>query len=385
MENSPLVSVIVPVYNTPKKYLEECFNSIRRQDYGYLEVIVVDDGSDQATNRFIKKYVARATKGSQSWTLVQQDNKGLSAARNAGYEVAVGEYVQFLDSDDFFNSKLIATAIKIAEENNADVVVENFEIYDTQTQARTLSIEPNIFPTTPVFRLVDLKFHKIGVIPYSTWSKLFRKSYLDKYNIRHNESLRRAEDVPFSYAALVLADRIALLPNAYITYRDNLAMSNTATNDNFPTDSIKAWEKLYQFLVANDLYSSLKEDFDAAMVGSVYWHLERLRTTEGAYQLGNAAVNFMDHAGIVSKSDHMVAIALASTRPELIEVLRNRDEKMRLTQQHIANIEHQLTQLREQLRLQSRPGIGFAAKKLASAVVDKILQTKTRGEQDGNR
>lgn len=373
MKDNPLVSIIIPVYNTPKKYLTPCLESVKRQDYKNTEVIIVDDGSDKNTVEFLNSFI----KGShvQAWQVIHRKNGGLSAARNTGYEVAIGKYIQFLDSDDYFGAKLISSAVSIAEETEAEIVIENFELYDTRSGNQTPALSSRDFPSNNPFKLLDLPASKIGTIPYSSWSKLFRKDFLDANKIRHDEGLHRAEDILFSYAALVRAKKIALLPKSYITYLENIASSNSGTNDGFPADSVKAWQKLYDLLHELDLYKIYKNDFESAMLWSVAWHLERLHNEEGIKQLGTAAQIFINEIQHKAQDDQTLAIALASVSPDAFRLLKRKDEERTALYARIDDLEKKLDNAGTELEILRRPGVKHASRKLAGAVRRRLRRS----------
>lgn len=323
----PLVSVIVPVFNTNTPRLEECLNSIKNQDYKNIEVIIVDDGSDKETADYIKRYTAPL-----EWTVLHQKNKGLSAARNAGYKLAKGEYIQFLDSDDFFDRSLISRAVTLAKETKADIVVENFFIKDQHGNSK-VALNTQALPSLSkgTFRLTDFSTRRIGTIPYNVWSKFFNKNFLDRHSIRHDEELYRAEDIIFTYKALILADRISLLADPYITYIEDVPESNSATNDKYPLESVKAWKKLYDFLKEKNKYKDFEKDFCNGMVESLSWHLKRLHTHEGMKLLGTEATKLMKDVGVNVKNEHTLLLLLASIDPEYLRVVREMNkEKNRL-------------------------------------------------------
>jgi glycosyltransferase involved in cell wall biosynthesis len=374
MNNDPLVSIIVPVYNTQKKYLLECLESIKHQDYRNTEVIIVDDGSDEDTVKLADYFVASNSKESeeQSWKIIRQKNKGLSAARNTGYKVATGKYIQFLDSDDYFDSRLISSAVARAEDTGAEIVVENFAINDYDAGITESVLAVSNFPKSDTFTLKNIQGNKFGAIPYNVWSKLFRKDFLDKSKILHDESLFRAEDVLFSYTALTVAKKISLLPDAYITYRENLPNSNTATNDKYPTVSVESWKKLYNVLKSNNLQKSYGKDFEEAMLGSIYWHLNRLHTTEGKKELAIHARDFLGEINSTIINDCSLAIVGTSVNPGFLQFIEDRDKQIKLQDDRISDLGSALLQTtteRDQLR---KPGVKHASRNLAGAVKRKL-------------
>lgn len=116
MDNNPVVSIIVPVYNV-EAYIEECLESIINQTYQQLEIIVVDDGSTDKSNELVKTYLS-----DKRIRFIEQENKGLSGARNSGLKVATGKYVLFVDSDDYIRVNMLTELVSRIEEGQADLV-----------------------------------------------------------------------------------------------------------------------------------------------------------------------------------------------------------------------------------------------------------------------
>lgn len=116
MQIQPIVSVIVPVYNV-ELYIEECLNSIVKQSYLELQIIVVDDGSTDASNQKVKPYLS-----DRRVLFIEQANKGLSGARNTGLEAAIGKYVLFVDSDDYLELTAIEELVELMEEKQTDLI-----------------------------------------------------------------------------------------------------------------------------------------------------------------------------------------------------------------------------------------------------------------------
>ena len=323
--NKPLVSVIVPVYNTPEDYLCNSLDSILKQKYDNLEVLIVDDGSNNKLAKVLDKYLKKTIESpNQKWQIIHQKNGGLSNARNTGFRKCSGEYVQFLDSDDLFDEYLIAKAVERAITTGADIVVEDFKIINVSDGAEVASvISKTSLPCRRLFSLRDIESSQIGAIPFNVWSKLFKKSFLDNKSILHDESLHRAEDVLFSYSALAQTDRITLLDGVYISYYEAIPTSNSARNDKYPIDSVKAWHKLYDLLIKNGNYSIYRGSFERACIGSIYWHLERLHTAEGVEKLCKEFKKLAKKINIKTKDNNLIGINLAAQDVDLWQVYRN--------------------------------------------------------------
>lgn len=117
----PKVSIIVPVFNI-EQYLKQCLQSIMRQSYANLEVILVDDGSTDDSGRICEMYSAQK----DNWITIHQNNQGLSGARNTGLDRCSGQFIYFLDSDDLIHPRTISILVDIALETNSDIVEADF-------------------------------------------------------------------------------------------------------------------------------------------------------------------------------------------------------------------------------------------------------------------
>ena len=124
-----LISVIVPVYNV-KPYLRRCVDSVLHQTYRNLEILLVDDGSTDASGAICDEYAAQEGRV----TAVHQKNGGLSAARNTGLERAKGTYLCFVDSDDFLDSRMLETLCRDLQEQDADVAVVGFRMFEREEE-----------------------------------------------------------------------------------------------------------------------------------------------------------------------------------------------------------------------------------------------------------
>lgn len=129
MQTEPLISVIVPVYNVAD-YLEYSLNSIQQQSYQQLEIILVDDGSIDDSSSICKKYLNQDLR----FKYIYQENAGLSAARNTGITAASGEYITFVDSDDWLDTSAIEILYRNLKKYDADIAAGNYNMYNDSKQ-----------------------------------------------------------------------------------------------------------------------------------------------------------------------------------------------------------------------------------------------------------
>ena len=118
MDSMDLISVVVPIYNV-KDYLKRCVDSIRKQSYNNIEIILVDDGSNDGSEKIVDRFAEQDYR----IQVVHQKNQGLSGARNSGLKVASGKYIAFIDSDDFISELFIERLYYACVKNDADMAI----------------------------------------------------------------------------------------------------------------------------------------------------------------------------------------------------------------------------------------------------------------------
>lgn len=209
-------SIIVPLYNT-EDYIGECIDSLLMQTMGDFEVIVVDDGSTDKGAELVKSYAQKDSR----IKLLQKENGGQSTARNYGFRHAVGEYVIFIDSDDFITDKEYLQILhsKI-EETDADVVMYRYNKYfehrNPQLEKCGYSFK-NVLDVTHPATLIPILAE--GDAYYgSAWTKTVRRALLCDNNIRFDENLR-CEDIDWSYRIVEVAKKIVCVDREFLAYR----------------------------------------------------------------------------------------------------------------------------------------------------------------------
>lgn len=195
MEQFPLISVIIPVYRT-EKYLRKCVESVRAQTYPNLEIILIDDGSPDNCGKICDEYAAK----DKRIRVVHQTNQGLSAARNAGLGIAKGEYVGFVDSDDYVEPDIYEYLYALITKENAAMAMCNIcedEGYHTKQQNKQ-----------PYVLITALDIFKYGSIWVYAWNKLYRMSFVS--GLRFNTATSYGEDGLFNFEFMKKNALIAL-------------------------------------------------------------------------------------------------------------------------------------------------------------------------------
>lgn len=196
-----LVSIIVPVFKV-EKYLKRCIESLCNQSYKDIEIILIDDGSPDRSGEICDEFAAK-----NSYVKVfHQKNLGLSAARNKGIDVANGEYISFVDSDDFIDEHMIESMVSLSEVYNADIVICSWKIirgHDIQKSHFTMS-ERVLTPEEAIKVLLNPK----GFDNFA-WNKMFRKELFESIIFPVGKVM---EDLATIYKLILKANRIAITP-----------------------------------------------------------------------------------------------------------------------------------------------------------------------------
>lgn len=257
MEN-PLVSIIIPVYNA-QKHIGRCLESVRRQTYKNLQIIVINDGSSDVSLPVCQMYARIDPR----ILLVDKANSGVSATRNLGLSLATGEYLQFVDSDDYLAPWATALLVQKARENDADMVISHYyRVQPGKIDEKTGEQEPD--SVVPYGFLPEGFYDKKGFAqnlmkePASfyygvMWNKLYRREIVARYNIQCSEELEWSEDFLFNLEFIRYAERFYSLASPLYYYVQNpQSLCNTKLNFR----SVVA-TKTALFVYYKDLYESM--------------------------------------------------------------------------------------------------------------------------------
>lgn len=206
------ISVIIPVYNV-KEYLNQCVESVCAQSYESLEIILVNDGSTDGSDKMCDELAGT----DERITVVHQENGGLSAARNTGLLKATGEYITFLDSDDYIHPKTYESMMEQLQKYDADVAASGFQVvYDSEENTLTGTDEALcVTGREAVLKLYRSKEEYLVTVV--AWNKLYRKSALPKdFSFPKG---RIHEDEYTSYRLLYPLSKVVYLNQNYYYYR----------------------------------------------------------------------------------------------------------------------------------------------------------------------
>ena len=269
------VSIIVPVFNV-KDYLERCLNSIREQTYENIEVILIDDGSNDGSEVICDLYAAKDAR-IQTY---HQGNCGLSAARNFGLQHATGNYVAFVDSDDWVETDMIEKLVTAADTHHSDIICFDYFISYTDSERYVSGYKPSVFENM-------IKEEALGLlisnkIESYTCMKFYKRSMFDEIKFPVD---KKYEDIGTTYKLFMEAERISYYPVAFYHYWQR-------------EDSITHLSKKANIQLLHDTHDifEFKKDMELA-IGKVYPKLMDellVASEEWAIKMYNSAVMFVD-------------------------------------------------------------------------------------------
>lgn len=249
------ISVIIPVYNT-QDYVEKCVNSILNQSLKDIEIILINDGSTDGSLEKLKKY-----EKDKRVMIINKKNEGVSVARNIGLEKAIGEYIYFIDADDYLQNNTVLEKIYLnSKNNNLDILIFDYyrESKGKKEYIRNFDLKNDKFLEKNQV-LMDLMKEKFWG---SIWNKLIRRELFLKNNIEFFKNLSLREDLLVVIKLVFFADKIGKLNEALYNYvqHDLQSMKKMNRIDGFNNDFVYIME-LENFIRRNHinyLYDEIK-------------------------------------------------------------------------------------------------------------------------------
>ncbi len=275
MENMPKISVIIPVYNV-EKFLRECLDSLKNQTLQELEFICINDGSTDNSLRILNEYASKDNR----FIVISQINQGQGIARNKGIELAKGEYLSFVDPDDWIDLNTYEILYNKFSETGVDIIQFDYknhnEIGEYQgTREFQLDIK-KVFN----YQIKNNDIYNWHNIPETEkqlcnmslciWDKAYKTNFIKRNNIKLAPN-KHAEDSIFSIGANLLADRILYLNKPLYHYRTRSGSAvNKVSDSNFSIfDNVAL---LKEFLISNHFYTEYEKSFREYTIAMLAWH-----------------------------------------------------------------------------------------------------------------
>lgn len=263
-----MISVIVPIFNTMQAYLERCIASLCVQTHDDYEVLLVDDGS----NERVEAYCQAAAQCYPQLRVIRIPHAGVSVARNTGVEHAQGDYLAFVDSDDWVDSNYIAHLNGAAQRLNAEVIITNATVERAESTISNSFIQGgerllNAFERNELFYQVfgthDHHANYGGMSVGVSWAKLIKRSFLLEHQLQFVPGMARGEDKVFALWLFEHASRIGFSPDSGYHYY----MYEQSSSQRYDPDVVAKMESMYRaceaFLVEQHKDQSL---FDALAI-----------------------------------------------------------------------------------------------------------------------
>lgn len=271
-------SVIIPVYNV-EEYLEECLESIVNQSFKDFEVICVNDGSTDNSLEILQKYAEK----DKRFKVLNQENQGQGVARNNALKIANGEYILFVDPDDFVEFDMLEVLKERLDVQNVDVAFFDYQIFGENTKTKIVRFMDEMKNTLNlnindnfIFNWQELVKDNFRYTAMMVWNKVYSNKFLKENHIQFAPN-KNAEDHIFSIGATLLADKISYIKKTLYHYRKRPDSSdNKVSENNFCIfENIATLE---DFLKQNGLYGKYEHDFRNYIVNLCVYHCNKIPT-----------------------------------------------------------------------------------------------------------
>ena len=252
------VSIIIPVYNA-EKYLGKCLESLLSQTLQEMEIICVDDGSSDGSPEILKRFQERDGRV----RILTQENQYAGAARNNGMKEAQGEYLLFLDADDFFENTLLEKVYNQGKKMEADIVLFGAKQYNDKTgivSPASWYFKRDALPRENPFSGKTENTDVFALVTPAPWTKLFRREFVEKQGLSF-QGLQNSNDVYFVLTALALAEKITYVDEELVFYRVGMKGSLQGSKSLHPDCFIEAYAGVYHELRRRGIYERYEEGF----------------------------------------------------------------------------------------------------------------------------
>lgn len=282
-----LVSVIVPVYNG-EKFIKGCIESIQNQSYYNIEIIIINDGSNDQTGQIVFELARQ----DERMKYVCQENKGLSEARNVGLDMAIGDYISFVDADDYIDTYMIESMLRILNETQTDLGICGFESVPDHSNNHNCSLMPDYKVVTSYEALENINGHysSYNIYGVEAWNKLYKRALFE--GIRFPKG-KYYEDNFIMHEIYDKAKKVVYVYEKYYYYvKTEGSITNSPYSDK-KFEGLEGFEKRISFfeekysaLVQNGILFYLKvlrQHYYTAKVSKQIYNMKRIKSKYNSY------------------------------------------------------------------------------------------------------
>ena len=242
-----LISVIVPIFRV-EKYLDQCIQSIQKQTYANLEIILVDDGSDDQCPQICDRYA----QVDQRIKVLHKENGGLDSARKFGMLAASGKYIGYVDGDDWIEPNMYENLLRYMQAYDVEVVESGvIDTWDNKEERRVLYLKEGCYKDLDFIENVESKllysgvFFEYGISSY-TWNKLFIKEKIMKYQMMEGLTNKMFDDVMICLPCIAESKKLYVSHDCYYHYRVRTDSLKRSARKNVVSDLIKCYPEFYK-------------------------------------------------------------------------------------------------------------------------------------------
>ena len=303
----PRISVVIPIYNV-EQYLEEAISSLLRQTFIDFELLCVNDGSPDNSLAILEDF----SKKDSRVKIINKENGGCGSARNRALEEASGEYVYFFDPDDYVLPNTLEDLYINALLNESDLVIFKIARF---IDGQDIEYDSPYFDFDNVFKGVNFnRFtfdyhdakHYVMNAAFAPWSKLYKKSFIDKYDDFRFDLGVAFDDVPFHVKSMLRAKRISFVPKFLYHYRyvNPTSVNHTSTKNK---DIFKIFDLVEDFLKKNGYFEELKEEYYTFCLTHTSYYIIPSNSEE-YFKLAKEKYESIDYQYVANLSQYMQKI-----------------------------------------------------------------------------
>lgn len=266
------ISIILPIYNV-KKYLANCIESLQRQTHENIEIILVNDGSKDNSLEICKEYAEKDSR----IIVIDKPNEGVAITRNKGIEAATGDYIAFVDPDDWVEPEMYASLLTHIKKWDSPVCLCNF-YKDTKrrSQPKVFEFEDEVLVAgeivdkliTDMIGVSDL-LPKYTMVMGSVWRGLYKRSFIEEHNLRFVPKLTIMEDLVFMVQVLLKCNKVAIDQKAWYHYVQHANSALHSYNNQLWEDQLVVYEHLEKSLKEANLEEDMRNRLDIRYIGMV--------------------------------------------------------------------------------------------------------------------